>query len=166
MPKATEGEFSMTIRMHTVSGCGLLLALALVFSGCAASHQEIMARDHLAQVRAAYNQVKADPRVEANAPVPLRDAVKTLEAAEKARDFNEMNHLTYLAEKEIQIAAAIARIKIARQKSGELRRENDLLIDRLTARARSAVDPAASLREDRAKAEEERRQGRDPVLKK
>jgi hypothetical protein len=99
---------------------------------------------------------KADPIVAANAPLPLMDAGKTLEAAEQARDFNEMSHLAYIAEKQTQIAAAMARIKVARQKIGELRRENDHLLEQLSVRARSAVDPAASLREDQAKAEEER----------
>ena len=146
----------MTINMQSISGYGLLLALALVFSGCAASQQEIMARNNLARARANYNQAKADPLVEANASMPLMDAGKTLEAAEQARNFDEMNHLTYIAEKETQIASAMARIKAARQKSGELRRENDQMIQQLDARAREAVDPEASKREDRAKAEEER----------
>ncbi|WP_373501081.1 DUF4398 domain-containing protein [Desulfococcus sp.] len=150
----------MTFKMHALSGYGLMLALALIFSGCAASHQEIMARDHLARARTAYTMAKADPIVAANAPIPLMDAGKTLEAAEQARDFNEMNHLTYIAEKQTHIAAAMARIKVARQKSGELRRENDQMLEQLNARAQSAVDPEASMREDRAKAEEERRQSR------
>ena len=150
----------MTVTMHALSGYGLMLALALIFSGCAASHQETMARDHLANVQTAYNLAKADPIVAANAPMPLMDAGKTLEAAELARDFNEMNHLTYIAEKQTQIAAAIARIKVARQKIGEFRSENDQLLEQVSSRARSAVDPAASMREDRAKAEEERRQSR------
>ena len=117
-----------------------------------------MARDHLANARTAYNLAKADPTVAANAPMPLMDAEKTLEAAEQARDFNEMNHLAYMAERETQIATAIARIKAARQKSGELRLENDQMIEQLDARARSTVDPEADKREDRAKAEEERRE--------
>ena len=150
----------MTVKMHNLSGYGLILALAFVFSGCAASQQEIMARDHLASARTAYNLAKADPKVGANASMPLRNAGATLEAAEQARDFNEMNHLAYMAERETQIATAIARIKAARQKSGELRLENDQMIEQLDARAREAVDPEASRREDRAKAEEERLQGR------
>ncbi len=89
----------MTFKMHALSGYGLILALALIFSGCAASQQEIMARDHLANARTAYNMAKADPTVAANAPMPLMDAGKTLEAAEQARDFNEMNHLAYMAER-------------------------------------------------------------------
>ncbi|MBN2109275.1 MAG: DUF4398 domain-containing protein [Deltaproteobacteria bacterium] len=158
----------MTVRMHTIPGYGLMLALALVFSGCAASHQEIMARNRLSNVQTIYNLAKADSMVAANAPMPLMNAGKTLEAAEQARDFNEMNHLTYIAEKQTHIAAAMARIKAARQKIGELRRENDQMLGQLNARAQSAVDPAASMREDRAKAEEERRQSRqqggDPHL--
>jgi len=149
----------MTVKTHALSGYGLILALALIFSGCAASQQEIMARDHLANARTAYNQAKADPTVEANAPMPLMDAGKTLEAAEQARDFNEMNHLAYMAERATQIATAIARIQAARQKSDKLRRENDQMLRQFDARARSAVDPEADRREDRAKAEEERRQG-------
>ena len=148
----------MTVKMHTLSGYGLILTLALIFSGCAASQQEIMARDHLANARTAYNQAKADPTVEANAPMPLMDAGNTLEAAEQARDFYEMDHLAYMAARETQIATAIARITVARQKSGELRRENDQMIEKLDAHARSTVDPEADRREDRAKAEEERRQ--------
>jgi hypothetical protein len=160
MPRAIEGEVIMTVTMHTLSGYGFMLALAFVFSGCAASRQEIMARDHLASAQAAYSMAKADPLVEANAPVPLMDAGKTLEAAKQARDFDEMCHLAYMAERETQIASAMARIKAARQKSGELRRENDQMLKQLDARARAIVDPEASMREDRAKAEEERRQNR------
>ena len=148
----------MTVKMHTLSGYGLILALALIFSGCAASQQELMARDHLANARTAYNQAKADPTVADNAPMPLMDAGKTLEAAEQARDFNEMNHLAYMAERETQIAASMARIKVAREKSDVLRRENDEMIKQLSNRAFSTVDPEADKREDRAKAEEERRQ--------
>jgi hypothetical protein len=147
----------MTVKIHALSGYGLILALALIFSGCAASRQEIMAREHLANARTAYNLAKADPTVEANARMPLMDAGKTLEAAEQAQDFNEMNHLAYMAERETQIAAAIARIQVARRKSGELRRENDQMLEQLDARAQSTVDPEASRHEDRAKAEEERR---------
>jgi len=148
----------MTVKMHTLSGYGLILALAFAFSGCAASQQELMARDHLASARTAYNQAKADPTVEANAAMPLRDAGTTLEAAEQSRDFNEMEHLAYLVERETQIATAMARIKVARQKSGKLRRDNDQMIEQLKARAQQAVDPEASKQEDRAAAEEERRQ--------
>ena len=158
MPKVIEGGVTMTVKIHALSGYGLILCLALIFSGCAASQQELMARDHLANARTTYNKAKADPSVEANARMPLMDAGKTLEAAEQARDFNEMDHLTYIAEKQTQIATAIARITVARQKSGELRRENDQMIEKLDARARSTVDPEADRREDRAKAEEERRQ--------
>ena len=128
MPKVIEGGVTMTVKMHTLSGYGLILALALIFSGCAASQQELMARDHLANARTAYNQAKADPTVADNAPMPLMDAGKTLEAAEQARDFNEMNHLAYMAERETQIAASMARIKVAREKSDVLRRENDEMI--------------------------------------
>jgi hypothetical protein len=150
----------MIVKMHALSGYGLMLACALIFSSCAASHQEMMARDHLEHVQTAYAMAKADPIVAANAMLPLMDAGKTLEAAELARDFNEMTHLAYIAEKQIQIAAAMARIKAARQTIEELRRENDNMLEQLNARARSAVDPAASMREDQAKAEEERRHSR------
>ena len=148
----------MTVKMHALSGYGLMLCLALIFSGCAASQQEIMARENLAKTWTVYNQAKADPTVAANAPMPLMDVEKTLEAAEQARDFNEMNHLAYMAERETQIAAAMARIKVARQKSVELRMENDQMIKQLNARALSTEDPEAAKKEERAAAEMERRQ--------
>src|SRR3989304_965632 len=92
-------------------GMGMIVLISLlifIIAGCGPSQQEKMARDRLESARTTYAQVKANPYVESYAPVPLIDAGKAMQAAEKAKNYVEMEHLAYLAEKKSQIAQNIA----------------------------------------------------------
>jgi len=67
----------------------LISAFLWLFGGCASSQQEKISRDRLESARKTYGQVKANPNVEAYASVPLLEAGKALEAAEKAKDYKQ-----------------------------------------------------------------------------
>jgi OOP family OmpA-OmpF porin len=97
--------------------------LILILAGCGPSQQENIARDRLGNARTAYAQAKANPNVEAYAPIPLIDAGKALQAAEQAKDYKAMEHLGYLAEKKSQIAVTLAEGKVAERESELLSKE-------------------------------------------
>jgi outer membrane protein OmpA-like peptidoglycan-associated protein len=88
----------------------------------------MMARDHLANAKAAYVQAKANPNVEINARIPLKDAGSAVEAASQAKEFDEMDHLAYLAERKTQIAVATAEEQMAENDKKALSRETERLI--------------------------------------
>ena len=73
-------------------------------------------------------QVKSNPDVQAYAPAPLYDAQKAMTAAERAEDYQEMEHLSYLAEKKSQMVMAIAEQRKAEKEIGALRKETDQLV--------------------------------------
>jgi len=123
-------EQKMTNKMCRVIkiGLGLFIPFLLIFAGCGPSHQEMMARDHLANAKTAYANAKADPNVEINAQVPLMDAGMAVEAASQAKEFGEMDHLAYLAERKIQIAVATAEEQMAENDKKALAMETEQLI--------------------------------------
>jgi len=109
-------------------GFGLFIPFLLIFAGCGPSQQEMMARDHLANAKAAYAQARANPNVAINAPIPLMDAGRAVEAAEQAREFDEMDHLAYLSERKTRIAVATAEEQMAENDKKALSRENERLV--------------------------------------
>ena len=121
--------------------------LTLVFAGCGPSQQEKMAKDRLDSARATYAKVKADPNVEAYAPVPLMDAGKALQTAEQAKDYKVMEHLAYLAERKSQLAAAIAEGKAAERETERLDKERaEILLQKREREAERAKKEAERAR--------------------
>lgn len=122
----------------------LLVALASLLGACAPSQQEIMARNRLEQAQKAYAESKADPQVEALAPLALADASKVLQQAEQAKDFGEMDHLAYLAERKAKIAATVAEQRAAEKQTEALTKETDDMLsqkrDREAKQARLDVE--------------------------
>jgi len=130
----------MTNQMHSVIkvGVGLLIPFLLIFAGCGPSNQEIMARERLANAKAAYASAKANPNVETYAQVPLRDAGRAVEMASQAEEFDEMDHLAYLAERKTQIAVAVAEEQVVENEKIALSRETEQLIIQTSAREQTA----------------------------
>jgi outer membrane protein OmpA-like peptidoglycan-associated protein len=120
----------MTNNMRSIIkiGFGLFIPFLLIFAGCGPSHKEMMARDHLANAKAEYAHAKADPNVEINAQIPLMDAGRAVDAASQAKDFDEMDHLAYLAERKTRIAVATAEEQMAENDKKNLSRETEQLI--------------------------------------
>jgi|LQYC01.1.fsa_nt_gi Outer membrane protein and related peptidoglycan-associated (lipo)proteins len=120
----------MTNKIHSVIkiGFGFFIPVLMIFSGCGPSQQEMMARDHLANAKAAYAQARANPNVAVNAQIPLMDAGRAVEAAEQAREYDEMDHLAYLAERKTRIAVATAEEQMAENEKKALSRETERLV--------------------------------------
>ncbi len=89
---------------------GFLLAASVVLTGCALNPADDPAfQDAQHQLDAA----RADPDVMKYASGPLSDATDTLDAARKATKPAQLNHLTYLAGKKIEIARTVAEARAA-----------------------------------------------------
>jgi outer membrane protein OmpA-like peptidoglycan-associated protein len=116
------------IRSLIKIGFGLFIPFILIFAGCGPSNQEIMARNRLANAKAAYADAKADPNVEINAQGPLMDAGSAVEAASQAKEFDEMDHLAYLAQMKTKIAVATAEAQMAENEQKVLSQKTEDLI--------------------------------------
>jgi outer membrane protein OmpA-like peptidoglycan-associated protein len=142
----------------------MFIPFLLIFTGCGPSQQEMMARDHLQNAKAAYAQARANPDVEANAQLPLMDAGRAVDAAAQATEFDEMDHLAYLALKKTQIAVATAEEKMAEKDKVVLSKETERLILQERERGQLAKTEArmatADARESRADARESRAETR------
>jgi outer membrane protein OmpA-like peptidoglycan-associated protein len=137
-------------------GLGLLIPVAFLIAGCASSQQEMAAKDQLERARTAYLQARANRNVEAFAPLPFIDAGKAMEAAERAKGAEEMEQLSYIAEKKSLIAISMAEGKMAEKEIEKLNRETaNIIAEKRTQEARLAQREAENARL-RAMAEAER----------
>ena len=113
------------------SGTGILLPFGLLFlftTGCALSHKEVMAKDQMERARKTYAEAKANPNVEAYAPLQLQEAGKALQAAEQAKETDDILQLGYLAEKKTRVAVTTADGKASERNIDKLNVENAELI--------------------------------------
>lgn len=145
-------------------GGGILIPavlLSFLVAGCGPSQQEIMAKDRLEKAQAFFKQVKSNSDVQAYAPAPLYDAQKAMTAAEQAKDYQEMEHLSYLAEKKSQMTMAIAEQRKAEKETGALSKETAELIlqkrDQEAKLARKDAEQAKLLALERASEAEKAR---------
>jgi outer membrane protein OmpA-like peptidoglycan-associated protein len=106
----------------------LTIPLFLFIAGCGPSQEEMMAKDSLEQARVVYRQAKANPNVTGTAQVPLIDAEKELQAAEKTTDYKEMALLAYMAKKKSQTAIVMAEGKVADRELEQLQKESNAAI--------------------------------------
>jgi outer membrane protein OmpA-like peptidoglycan-associated protein len=112
-------------------GTGILLPFGLLFlfiTGCGLSHKEVMAKEQRERAEKAYAEAKANPNVEAYAPLQLQEAGKALQAAEQAKELDDILQLGYLAEKKTQFAVTIADGKVSERNIDKLNVENAELI--------------------------------------
>jgi len=118
------------------SGTGILLPFGLLFlflTGCGLSHKEMMAKDQMERARKSYAEAKANPDVQAYAPLELQEAGKALqaaEAAEQAKETDAILQLGYLAEKKTGYAVTTADGKVTERGIDKLNVENAELIAR------------------------------------
>jgi outer membrane protein OmpA-like peptidoglycan-associated protein len=98
------------------SGMGILLPfglLLLFIAGCGPSQKEMMAKDQMDRAKKAYAEAKANPNVEAYAPMELQEAGKAFQEAEKAKETEDILQMGYIAERKTQFAVTIADGKVA-----------------------------------------------------
>jgi outer membrane protein OmpA-like peptidoglycan-associated protein len=137
------------------SGTGILLPFGLLFlfiTGCGLSQKEMMAKDQMERAKKAYAEAKANPNVEAYAPLQLQEAGKALQAAEQAKETDDILQLGYLAERKTQFAVTTADGKVAEREIDKLNVENAELI----AKKRTLEAERASREAGLARSEAER----------
>jgi outer membrane protein OmpA-like peptidoglycan-associated protein len=100
----------------------------LVLVGCGPSQKEMMAKDQVERAKKAYAAAKADPNVEAYAPLQLMDAGNAVQAAEKAEGADDMLQLGYIAERKTQHAVTVADGKVAERDIDKLNVEKARVI--------------------------------------
>jgi outer membrane protein OmpA-like peptidoglycan-associated protein len=110
----------------------------MITAGCGPSLQETRARDHLANAKAAHAVAKANPDVAIHAPIPLMDADRAMDGASRAKAYDEMDHLSYLAEKKTRIAVATAHQQMDLNAKKELEKESEMLMAKSLDREQAA----------------------------
>jgi outer membrane protein OmpA-like peptidoglycan-associated protein len=119
-----------------------VLPLAVV-AGCASAEKEQVARAQLERAQAAYRQAQADPNVQAYAQIRLADAQKAMQAAEQAKDLDDIQQLGYLAEKKAQIASLAGASRKAEQDAQQLSKEtSDVILQKRERELRAARSEA------------------------
>jgi len=138
------------------SGMGILLPfglLLLFIAGCAPSQKEMMAKDQMDRAKKAYAEAKANPNVEAYAPMELQEAGKAVQEAEKAKETEDILQLGYIAERKTQFAVTIADGKVAERNIDKLNVEKaEMNARKQTLEAERARKAAAAETEKAAKA--------------
>ena len=69
-----------------------------VLAGCASAEKERAAQAQLEKARMAYQQAQADPNVQKYAASRLAEAQKAVQGAEHAKNLDDMQQLSYVAE--------------------------------------------------------------------
>lgn len=145
--------------------------LAIVLAACSSSPKKNLA---LEQIRAQLQELKSTPGLANYAPLALAEAERALRAAETASGSDtERVHLTYMADRRIQIARAVAQreqLEVELQALGEERNHLLLRASQLEAeRARREADRARMMSQvtaedaKRARVEAEEAQKREAV---
>jgi len=134
---------SKQIREHICGGLwgGLLVVGSLL--GCTAGSPPVA----LEQARTAYAQAEQTPAVVANAPVPLQEANRALQRAERVwaddHDTEEVQHLASLAIQRVEISKAVAEKKVAETQIQQATEDRDrVLLDARTREAQRAQHEA------------------------
>jgi outer membrane protein OmpA-like peptidoglycan-associated protein len=129
---------------------GLLL---LFIAGCGPSQKEMMAKDQMDRAKKAYAEAKANPNVEAYAPMELQEAGKAVQEAEKAKETEDILQMGYIAERKTQFATTIADGKVAERDIDKLNVEKaEMNARKQTLEAEKARVAAAAETEKAAKA--------------
>jgi outer membrane protein OmpA-like peptidoglycan-associated protein len=135
---------------------GILLPFGLLLlfvAGCGPSQKEMMAKDQMDRAKKAYAEAKANPNVEAYAPMELQEAGKAVQEAEKAKETDDILQMGYIAERKTQFAVTIADGKVAERDIDKLNVEKaEMNARKQTLEAERARMAAAAEAEKAAKA--------------
>jgi outer membrane protein OmpA-like peptidoglycan-associated protein len=142
----------LSARISRVIAWVVPVALA---AGCVSAEQQAAAQAQLKRAQTAYAQASADPSVQASAQLPLLDAQKTLQVAERATDVKDIQQFGYLAERKSQTAEEIGQIRKTEQEAQALTKEtSDMQLQKRDAEAKAAqaeLDKARQVNEARAR---------------
>ena len=116
-------EWSQSMRqLRAYAAAGLLLALLAACSSIPANQPDLV------RARSSYTSAKAKAWVNEYAPVEMYEAEQALQHAEQARSVDEMKHLSYIADRKVQIAVAVANRKLSSDAVSEIGREKDQVL--------------------------------------
>jgi outer membrane protein OmpA-like peptidoglycan-associated protein len=121
----------------------LLGGLCLALAACQSAPKKDLA---LERVRTSLDQLEADETLTGYAPLALGEAERALRRAEQATQPLQREHLIYMAEKQIDIARAMA------QREQSLEAYNELEAERNAMRVRASELETAQAREEAAQA--------------
>jgi outer membrane protein OmpA-like peptidoglycan-associated protein len=124
-------------------------------AGCVSAEQQAAAQAQLKRAQAGYALASAEPSVQASAQLPLLDAQKTLQVAERATDVKDIQQFGYLAERKSQTALEIGLMRKTEQEAQALTKEtSDIQLQKREAEAKAAraeLDKARQVNEARAR---------------
>lgn len=113
----------------------LFLAAGSLVMGCGAKKPN----PAFVKAQSIYQKAESDPNVMSKAPVEMHEARKMLNKAEEADDEDEVERLSYIAQRQVELAMAEAEAKKAQERMESLSNENRQVL--LEAR-QSEVDEA------------------------
>jgi outer membrane protein OmpA-like peptidoglycan-associated protein len=129
-----------------------IILLTGLLIGCASNEKF----PPLESARQAYSNAEANPDVKTNAPVAFYEAGKALEKAEKAENLDEKQHISYLAEKNSEMAVALAEQKKAEKEMSLLKKEKgEVILESRRVEMEQAKSAAATSAGDARAAREE-----------
>jgi OmpA-OmpF porin, OOP family len=147
--------------IRNISGAVVLavLFLACIAAGCATQSKVNPA---LERARASYQLVENNPGIQKNAAVALYEAKRSLDKAEAAKNKEDIDREAYRAERQVQIAVAIAEQKGAEKQMEDLTKENEKLL--LERSLREAAQKAKELEKARLEAERMKKEAESKTL--
>jgi outer membrane protein OmpA-like peptidoglycan-associated protein len=102
----------------------MIVALVLL-AGCSSippNHPDLL------RAQVAYEKARSEPNVSKNAPVEIHEADLALQQAQQVEDLEDLKHLSYVAERQAQIAVAAARQRQAKKEIARLAQEKDKVL--------------------------------------
>ncbi|MDY6993231.1 MAG: OmpA family protein [Pseudomonadota bacterium] len=103
----------------------ILTMMVLLMIGCS---QTLNKEALLKEARYAYTEARTHPETVKYAQEVLQEAEQTLQRAEKSEDESEIEQLAYIAQRQAQIALALAERKIHQSEREQLIRDKDKLL--------------------------------------
>lgn len=134
------------------SGMVLVALATILVYGCATEPKNIQS---VAEARSVYQQASQNKDIQNNASVALYEAEKQLQklnnAVDQGADREEIDHLAYLVEQQVNIAKANAQKQLASKQIKQLNEQRaQINIDMRKAEAQQAKERAASLEQQLA----------------
>ncbi len=144
----------MNTLIYTAKIVSAISLSAIIFSGCATSSK---IPPEVAAVRSKLSTLQANSQLANRAPVAFKDAEAAVQAAEKVpKDDSYLEHLVWMADHKIDIAAAQAQARYLEDQRKELADAREKA--RLDSRTREADAAKADADQARRQAEELQRQ--------
>lgn len=123
----------------------LFLAAGSLIAGCGAKKPN----PAFQKAQSLYQKAESDPGVMSKAPVEMHEARKMLNKAEEADDEDEVERLSYIAQRQVELAMAEAEAKKAQERMESLSNENrQVLLEARQSEVEEARREALKLKQE------------------